>query len=178
MARVARISSHQERHQVGARCVRDPGLIAIDPIDFALAHRARLERHEVGAGVRFSEHCSRQHFAGSDLRKPAPLLLRSAASQDEVRGNFGARAERAYPDVAARELLANDAHSLLAKPEPTVLLRNGEAKDAKRRHSRNDVERDQLIVPVPGLRMRRNLTFGKATYLLADRSERLIEIAV
>ena len=51
--------------------------------------------------------------------------------QDQLAGDLGARAERADADVAARQLLGDDAHGLLAEAQPAELLRQRQAEHAE-----------------------------------------------
>ena len=96
IAGLVRIGAHQQRHQIGAHRMGDPGLVAVDLVDVALAHRARLQRGEIGAGIRFGEHRGRQHFAGGDLRQPfrasAPRCRRRGSVRPRSRS--GCRASR------------------------------------------------------------------------------------
>jgi hypothetical protein len=135
----------------------DPGLVAVDLVDVALAHRARLQRGEIGAGIRLGEHRRRQHFAGGDLRQPFALLLLGAAAENQLGRDLGAGAERADADIAARQLLGDDAHRFLAEPHAAVILGDGEAEHAELGHLRDDIERDVLVAQMPFLRMRHDL---------------------
>ena len=156
IALLVRIGAHQQRHQVGAHRMRDPGLVAVDLVDVAGAHRARLQRGEIGAGVRLGEHRRRQHLAGGDLRQPLALLLFGAAAEDQLGGDLRAGAERADADIAARQLLGDHAHRFLAEPHAAELLGDGEAEHAELRHLRDDLERDVAVGAVPALRVRRS----------------------
>ena len=80
------------------------------------------------------------------------LRLR-AADQDQLGGDLRARAERADADVAARQLLGDDAHRHLAEPEAAVFLGDGEAEDAELGEAADDLERDIGVGAVPVLRM-------------------------
>ncbi len=80
IAFLRRIGANEQRHQIGAHRMSDPGLVAVNLVDIALAHRARLQRSEIGTGIGLGEHHGRQHLAGGDLRQPLALLLRGAAA--------------------------------------------------------------------------------------------------
>ncbi len=43
VAAFARIGAHEQRHQIGADGVRDPSLVAVDPVDIALSNRPRSD---------------------------------------------------------------------------------------------------------------------------------------
>ena len=51
------------------------------------------------------------------LRQPFALLLLGAAAEDQLGRDLGAGAERSDADIAARQLLGDDAHRFLAEPE-------------------------------------------------------------
>ena len=157
--------------------MRDPGLVAVDLVGVALAHRARLQRGEIGAGIRLGEHRRRQHLAGGDLRQPFAFLLLGAAAENQFGGDLGAGAEAADADIAARQLLGDDAHRFLAEPHAAVILGDGQAEHAELGHLRDDVERNVFVAQMPFLRVRHDLVVGELAHLLADRIERLVETA-
>ncbi len=157
--------------------MRDPGLVAVDLVDVALAHRAGLQRSEIGAGVGLGEHRRRQDFAGRDLRQPLGLLLVGAAAEDQLGCDLRARAERAHADIAARKLLGDDAHRLLAEPHPAERLGDGQAEHAQLGHLRNDLERDVAVGAVPAMRVVDDLAVGKLAHHVADRFQRILETA-
>ena len=99
-----RIGAHQQRHQVGAHRMGDPGLVAVDLVDIAFAYRARLQRSEIGTGIRLGEHRRRQDFARRDLRQPFRLLLLGAAAKNEFGRDLRTRAQGADADIAARQV--------------------------------------------------------------------------
>ena len=156
----------------------DPGLVAADLVDVALLDRPRLERGEIGAGVRLGEHGGRQHLAGGDLRQPLLLLFVGAAAEDQLGGDLRARAERADADIAARQLLGDHAHGLLAEPHAAVFLRDRQAEHAEIGHVRHDLDRDVAVGQVPLVRMRHHFALGELAHLVAHRFERLVEPAV
>ena len=149
MTGLARIGAHQERHQVGAHGMGDPGLVAVDLIDVAVTHRPGPQRGEIGAGIGLGEHRRRQNFAGSDLGQPFVFLLLGAAARDQFGGDLGTRAQRADPDITARELLGDDAHGFLAEPQAAIFLRDGEPEHAELRHLRQHFERDVAVGAMP-----------------------------
>ena len=171
------IGAHQKRHQVGAHRVGDPGLVAVNLVDAVLAHRAGLERGEVGAGIGLGEHRGRQHFAGGDLGQPFAFLLVRPAAENQFGRDFRAGAERANADIAARQLLRDDAHQLLAEPHAAELFRNGEPEHAERGHLRDDFERDVAVAAMPALRLADDFAVGEFAHLGADQFQRVIEPA-
>ena len=177
MAGLLRIGAHQERHQIGAHRMRDPGLVAVNFIDIALAHRARLQRSEIGAGIGLGEHRGRQYFTRRQLRQPFRFLLGGAAAENEFGGDFRARAERADADIAARQFLGDHAHRLLAETHAAEIFRNGQAEDAEIGHLRDDFHRNVAVGAVPALRVADHFIVGEAAHFLADRFERLIQAA-
>ena len=117
IAGLVRIGARQQRHQVGARRVGDPGLVAGDAVAVAVAHRAGAQAAEVRAGVGLGEHGGRQDLAGRELRQPLLLLRLGAAEADQLGRDLRAGAERAHADIAARQLLGHHAHRELAEAE-------------------------------------------------------------
>jgi hypothetical protein len=178
VAGLGRVGAHEQRHQVGAHRVGDPGLVAEDLVDVALAGGPRLQGGEVGAGVRLGEDRGRQHLAGGDPRQPGRLLLVGAAAEDELGGDLRAGAERADADIGARQLLGDDAHRFLAEAETAELLRDRQAEHAELGHLRDDLERDVAVREVPLVRVRDDLGFREAAHLAAHRLERLVEARV
>ena len=169
IAFLGRIGAHQQRHHIGAYRVGDPGLVAVDLVGVTLAHRPRLERSEIGAGIRLGENGRRQHLAGRDFGQPLALLLFRAAAEDKFGGDFGAGAEAADPDIAAGEFLGHHAHRFLAEAHAAIILGDGEAEHAKLGHLRDDIERDILVTQVPFLRMWHDLAVGELAHFLPDR---------
>ena len=111
---------------------------------------------------------------GSHLR----LLLVGAAAEDQLRGDLVAGADRADADIAARQLLGDDAHRLLAEAEPAELLGDGEAEHAELGHLADHFERDVGVGAVPCLRVRHHLGVGELAHLLAHGVEDVVEPAV
>ena len=168
MAGLFRVGAHQQRHQVGAHRVRDPGLVAIDLVNVTLAHSASLNRGQIRTGVGLGEYRRRQHLTGCDLGQPFLLLFASAAAEDQFGGDLRARAKRPDADIAARELFRNHAHGFLAEPHAAELFRNGQSEHAELRHLPDHFHRDVAIGPVPVLRAADHLAVGKLAHLVAD----------
>ena len=58
------------------------------------------------------------------------FLRLGAADEDQLGGDLRAGAERADADIAARQLLRDDAHRDLAEPHAAVRLGDGQAEHA------------------------------------------------
>ena len=56
VARLALVAAHQQGHQIGARGMGDPGLVAGDAPVIAVAHRAAPQAAQVRAGAGFGEY--------------------------------------------------------------------------------------------------------------------------
>ena len=177
VAILLRIGANKKRHQIGAHRMRDPGLVAVDLVDGAFAHRARLDRGEIGADIGFGEHGGRQHFARGDFRQPFFLLRGGAAAENQFGGDFRSRAKRADADVAARQLFGDHAHRFLAKPHAAEFFRNGQAEDAELGHLRDDLERNVAVGEMPALRIADHFAVGEFAHLVPDRFQRLVQTA-
>ena len=99
-------------------------------------------------------------------------------TDDELGGDLGPGAERADPDIAARQLLGDDAHRDLAEPHAAIGLRDGEPEHAHLGEAGDDFERNIGVGAVPALRMRDDLGVGEAPHLAADRLEGLVEAGI
>ena len=158
--------------------MRDPGLLPRDLVGIALAYRPRSERGEVGARVGLGED-----RGGEDLRRGDPgqvllLLLVGAGAQDQLGGDLRAGAERADADVAARQLLGDHAHGLLAEAEPAVGLGDGEGEHAELPQLGQDLGRNIAVGEVPLVRVGHHLGEREAAHLVAHGIERLVEAGV
>ena len=85
------VGARQQRHQVGARGMGDPGLVARDPLDVAVEHGAGAQARQVRAGLGLGEDRRRQHLARGDARQPLlfcssvpPARISSAAISERV----------------------------------------------------------------------------------------------
>jgi len=156
----------------------DPGLGAGDLVDIAAPRRPGLQAGEVGAGVGLGEHRRRQDLAGGDPGQKAALLLLGAAVEDEFAGDLGTGADGADADIAARELLGDDAHGFLAESHAAVVLRQRQGEHAEFGHVGDGLKRDIAVGAVPGLRVRHHFAVGELAHFLADRIEGVVETAV
>ncbi len=100
------IGAREQHHPVGDVRERRPHLLAVDHVVVAVLHRPRLQRGQVGAGVRLGVALAPDLLAGEDLRG-IPLLLRLGPVRDD-RGPGHADAE----DVEHRRRL-RDRHLLV-----------------------------------------------------------------
>ena len=178
VALFVRVGADKQGHQVGPHRMGDPGLVSVDDVAVVLAHRAGPQGSEVGAGVGLGEDGGRQDRSARDARKVFLFLRLRSADQDEFGCDLGACAERADPDIAARQFLGNDAHGDLAEPHAAKALGDCEAEDAEIREARDHLERDVGVGAMPVLRVGDDLRVGEATHLAADRLERLVEAGV
>ena len=175
VAGLGRVGPHQQRHEIGAHRVRDPGLLAGDLVDVALPHGAGLERCEIRAGVRLREDGGRQNLAAGNAREVLLLLLFRAIGEDQLARDLGAGAERADTDIASRQLLGDHAHGLLTESKSAVGLRQRDPEDAELAEFPDRFQRDIDVGEVPRVCVRRHLGFGKAAHLLLDGGMGLIE---
>src|SRR6516165_3121131 len=157
----------------------DPGLGAVNAVDIAVAYRAGLQAGEVGAGIRLGKDGGRQYRAGRDCRQPARLLRVGATEADQLAGDFRAGAERADPDISARQLFGDDAHRRLAEPEPAMFFGDRHPEDADASELFDDRQRDQLVAAMPLLSKWRDLPLAEAAHLIANHFEgRIIDADV
>ena len=75
--------AHQREHAVGVMRMRGPDLGAVDDVVVAVAHRARLQRGEVGARARLGIALAPIVLAGENPRQIEILLLRRAEADDD-----------------------------------------------------------------------------------------------
>ena len=150
--------------------MRDPGLVAGDFVDVAVALGARAQRAEIGAGVRFGEYRCRQFLAAGDQRQPVLALVLRAAAQDQFGRDFRSRAERTDADIAAAQFLGHDAHRGLRKSRAAEFFRNGQPENAQRTHLGNHIERDEFVFQMPLMGVGRDLVLREAEELLANHA--------
>src|SRR6185437_7422566 len=153
MTGLPRVGTHQKRHHVGTHRVRNPGLVAIDLVDIALAYRPGRDRGQIRAGIRLGEYGGRQHLAGSKLRQPFFLLFDGAAAENQFGGDLRARAERTDADIAARQFLGYHAHGFLAETHAAELFRNSETEYTEFRDLSDDFHRNVAVGEMPALRV-------------------------
>src|SRR5262249_3411025 len=116
------IGAREQGHQIGAAGVCNPGLRAIDAVNFTIPHGACLKAGEVGTCVRLGKYRRRQYRDRSDSWQPSRLLRIGPIEADQFAGNLRAGPERSNPDIGPRQLFGNDAHRDLAEPEPAMFL--------------------------------------------------------
>ena len=174
VARSRRARADEQRHQVRARAMGNPGLGTVDAVGVALPHRARAEAAEVGAGIRLGEDRRRQDLAGGDEGQPARLLLLRATEADKLRRDLRARAEGADAEIGATQRLRDKAHGDLAEAEAAELLWHGQAEDAHLRELAHHGQGNERIFLMPFLRMGRDLGGGEAKELATGGFQQLV----
>ncbi len=93
------VGAHQAEDPVGVVRERGPDLLAVDDVVVALAHGARLQRREVGAGAGLRIALAPEVLAVVDARQEALLLRVGAEAQQHRRAH--ARGRRAAAAGAA-----------------------------------------------------------------------------
>ncbi len=117
--------------------------------------------------VRLGEDRGREHFARRDRGQPPRPLCVGAAPEDELGRDLRARPEAAHGDVAAAQLLGDDAHLHLAEPQAAVRLGDREAEHAELADARNELHRNEHVAPVDVLRDGRDLRVRESPELAA-----------
>src|SRR5205823_1885561 len=84
VAAVGGAGAREQRHQVGARTVGDPGLRPEDAVLVAVLDRAGLQAGEVRSRIGLGENRGRDDLAGGDAGEPFLLLPRGAAEADQL----------------------------------------------------------------------------------------------
>ena len=107
--------------------------------------------------------------------------LRFCSSVPLPRMSSAAISERvpsaADADIAARQLLGDDAHRFLAEPHAAVFLGDGQREHAEFGHLRDDFERDVLLRRCHCCACGATSVVGELAHFLADRLERFVEAA-
>src|SRR5690606_30835647 len=80
--------SHQAEDHVGVLAQGGPGLLAVDDIVIAIAHRAGLQRGQVGTGARLGVTLTPPVLPGQDARQVFLLLL-FGTELDDHRSDHG-----------------------------------------------------------------------------------------
>src|SRR5262249_39935796 len=116
--------ARQQEDPVGAVAAGGPDLLAVDDVVVAVAHRARLQAREVGAGARLGVALAPDRLGAGDAGQVLALLLLGA--MDDQRRAQHAHAEGARAGVrgaVVAELFAEDHLLVDAGVEAAVLLR-------------------------------------------------------
>ena len=169
------IGARQERHDIGAGSVRDPGLAAGDHVILALAHRPGAQAAQIRAGVGLGEHRRRQNLGAGDLRQPVRLLRFGASRQDQLGGDLRSGAQAAHPDIAARKLFGDHHHRGLGQAEAPELLGDGQAEHPHPGQLLDDLHRDQLVAQVPAVGIGDHPLLRIAAELLADHFQLVVQ---
>ncbi|MNE18700.1 hypothetical protein D3C80_1117500 [compost metagenome] len=89
-----RVGAHQAEDHVGVLAEGCPGLLAVDHVVVAVAHRAGLQRGQVGAGARLGVALAPPVAAVEDARQVAGLLLGGAELDDHRRDHVDAEGDQ------------------------------------------------------------------------------------
>ncbi len=174
-ARIARSAgAREQRHQIGARGVGDPGLGARHPPAIHGSGRAGLEVGKVGAVGGLGEDGGGEHLARRDPRQPSGLLRVGATGRDQLARNLRSCAKRAGADPAAREFLGDHTHFELAEAETAMFGGDADAKGAERGQFPDQRIRHQRVGKVPAMRVGRDPLGGEAAILVADRIDDVV----
>jgi hypothetical protein len=124
--------AHGERHEVGARPVRDVGLLARDHVLLALAARARRERGDVGASGRLRDADRADPLAADRGGEPGLLELVAGQVGQGREGELRVReqGDRRSHGVALRELLAEHAGGEVVEAAAAPARRVANAEEA------------------------------------------------
>jgi hypothetical protein len=138
-------------------------------------HGPGAQRAQVRAGIGFGEHRRRQHLARWRSGQPLGLLRLGPAAQDQLGGDLGSGAQAADADIAARQLLGDHAHRRLGQAKAAMFLGDRQAEHAQLGHLGDDLHRDQLVLEVPFMGMRRDPLVGEAAELVADHLQLFVK---
>ena len=117
-----RIGAHQAKDPVGMLRQRGPGLVAVDDIMIAVAHRLGADRGEVGARARLGIALAPPVLAGQNPRQEF-LLLRVIAERIDHGADHGDAERQRRQRSGARRLLFED-EALGDRPAgPAIFLR-------------------------------------------------------
>jgi hypothetical protein len=130
-----------EHDEVGAVAVGDVGLRAVDDPLVAVAHRARLDAGDVGAGVGLGD-AEAGDLLALDRRHEVALLLLLGAEQARIGGVAmsvcTATPIARPPRARVRHLLGEHEVAEVVAALAAVLLGLGEAEEAELAHARED----------------------------------------
>ena len=115
-----RVGAHQTEDHVGVLSERGPGLLAIHDEVVVLAHRAGLDRREVGAGAGLRVALAPPVLLREDPREVMRLLRRAAERHDHRRDHV--QAERDEPRPAGRGALFVEDVGLHRRPVEAAVL--------------------------------------------------------
>jgi hypothetical protein len=164
-----RVGLDQKREAGSADAVGDPGLGAVDQVVLALAHGARPDRLQVGAGV------------GLGQRQPAPELAGRKAGQEGLLLGAGAEAlddlghDQMGVEVAGQRDPDLGDHGddpgigQRRQAEPAMFGRNGRAEQAERLHLLDQLGR-ATIRPLELRHARADVALEPAPDRVEDRS--------
>ncbi len=123
VARRVLVRARDEHAPLGVVRERRPDLLARDDPLVAVAHRARLERGEVGARLRLGEALAPDLVGAQDRLEVAPLLLLGPVRDDGRPAHGEPEHVRGARRLRPGELLVVDGLLDERRPAPAVLLR-------------------------------------------------------
>src|SRR5262249_39443886 len=130
-----RVRAHEREDPVREVAVGGPDLGARDDEEVAVAHRARLERGEVGARVGLGVALAPADLAAADARQvPAPLLV-AAEAQERRADHAEAEARERRREAQAAHLLGEDLRLVRGEAAAAELARPGRRREAARRRA-------------------------------------------
>ncbi len=168
----------EQRHDVGAHRMGDPGLVAGDEIARAVPDRAGLQARQIRADIGLGKDSRGQKLAGGDPGQPPLLLGFAASAENQFGSDLGAGADGTDGDPAARQLFGDDAHGDLAETHAAVLFRQGQGEDAEAGEFADEIQRHIAVAAMEVVGDGRHGAFGEAAHLIAHLVERIVETAV
>ena len=125
------VGARQQHHPVGLMRDGRPHLLAVDDVVVAHFLRARLERGQVRARVGLRVALAPDLLAGQHLRRIAPLLLLGAVGDDGGTGHADRQDVEHGGRLGQRDLLLEDHLLHEGEPAAAVVLRPGQAHEAR-----------------------------------------------
>ena len=107
--------------------------------------------------------------------EPFGFLLFGAAAHDQLGRDFGAGAERADADVAARQFFGDYYHGGFGQAKAAVLFGDGQAEDAHFGQFGDDLHRNEFVFEVPFVGIRDDFFICEAAELVADHFQFFVE---
>ncbi len=147
---------------VGDRGVRDPHLVAGQPVAVGDLLGPRRHRAGVGAVVGLGQAEAAEHFAGRELRQIFAALRLGAVGIDRVHHQRRLhRHHRAVAGIDTFHFTGNEPVADVAEAGAAVLLRDGGAEEPERAHLVDDLAIEALLA-IGGEHARKQLVLGVA----------------
>ena len=141
-----RVGLAQQRDQLRAPRVGDPGLSPVDHVMVAVTARGGADGLQVRAAARLGQRHGGPDLPGAHARQIALLLLIGAVVEEQL-GHHGVAAHRtgqAHP--AAGQFLGDQRITRRADPGRAPRLRDGQAEDAELLHLPDELARVGVVV--------------------------------